>query len=782
MFQILNLLRTSIYLISLLCLYGMNNRSMAQNCTFKLSGHVEDSDTKEKLASATVSLTGKAKTILTDESGDFEFKNLCPGSYRLVISHLDCDSVVMLVQLEKDKHLDVFLPHSHNVLKTIIVDSKPINGNDDRTILNAKELLESRGLSLSETLTKMPGVVMLQTGTNNAKPVIHGLHGNRVIIVNNGIRQEGQQWGNEHSPEIDPYIADKFSLVQGVDALRYGSDAIGGVLLVDPRPMQFGLTKGRTEIHASYLTNNFQYVISGIHERSLRSIPDLSFRIQSTFKQGGNSSTPNYRLNNTGLKEVNGSFTLAYRKSRYQTELYVSRFQNQIGIFTGSHIGNFSDLLQAIQSTRPDVTFLGQTTYTIARPRQEAVHTLLKWRQSLKMYKGKLQLLVSGQQNERKEFDIVRTASNIKPQMDLTIGTLAEDLFWERSLKVKGSMLVGITSMQQQNVYTGRYFIPNFKSISGGIYGMYKWHSGNWDLHAGGRVDHKQLSTRRIRILGDTSNNLFRFTTNAATLFIQNKPAFFHDLTWSLLFGYTSRSPHVNELLSNGIHHGTATYEQGDPSLRIERSISLQSKLLYENHSHTVRVELNGHLQHIQNFIYLLPEPDSPVLTNAGAFPKMIYRQTDAQLLGLDAVLSFSLTKHLSTELQGSTLRAKDQTQSTWLILMPADRLKNNWKYAFNTGKKINDAYISLEAIHVFRQLRVPDARSGVKDYKETPAAYSLLNLHTSATIKSAAHSITIGISVRNAMNKSYRDYLNQFRYYTDEIGRNIQFRLAYHL
>jgi iron complex outermembrane receptor protein len=764
----------------LMLVFGIGIEASKAQCNFKLEGHVEDSDTKEKLEAATVLLRETGKSLLTDSRGDFEFSGLCPGTYRILVTHIHCDSLELTILIDRDRHLDIFLPHAKSMMQNITLESKTSFTVDPRSVLSGQKLQETRGMSISEALAKIPGIVLLQTGTNIAKPIVHGLHGNRVITVNNGIRQEGQQWGNEHAPEIDPYIADKLSLVEGVDALRYGSDALGGVLLVEPKPLRFNQHDSRTEFNAGYFSNNRQYVVSGIHERSVRSVPDLSVRIQSTFKKAGNVQTPHYRLNNTGMDEVNGSLTIGYRKNRWNTELYISRFQTRIGIFSGSHIGNFSDLLNAIKADQPDPTFLNQTGYAIARPRQEVAHTLAKWRQSYRLNRGKIQLLVSGQNNARKEFDVVRSSTNTRPQMDLTISTLAEDLYWESPLNTNSNLLLGANAIQQQNVYQGRYFIPNFTAFAGGIYGLYKWNSTEWDVHAGARFDHRNLSTLRLLVSGDTIDNRFRFFTQAATLFVQYKPTFIHDLSWSVQFGLASRSPHVNELLSNGIHHGTATFEQGDPNLRIERSLSVQTRLLYENHEHTVKMEVNGYGQRIRDFIFMAPQPNSPVLTNAGAFPRMVYQQTDAQLMGLDAILSLQLMKSLSTDMQASILRARDLKRSTWLILMPADRISNNWKYQLADGKRFSASYFSAEVQHVFKQTRVPNAASGITDYKAPPNAYTLFNLHAATTLNAGKHPLTLGLSIRNLFNIAYRDYLNQFRYFIDEPGRNIQLRLTY--
>jgi iron complex outermembrane receptor protein len=764
----------------LMLVFGIGIEASMAQCNFKLEGHVEDSDTKEKLEAATVLIRETGKSMLTDSRGDFVFTNLCPGTYHILVTHIHCDSTALTILIDRDRHLDVFLPHAKSMMQNITLESKTSFSVDARSVLSGQKLQETRGMSISEAFAKIPGVVLLQTGTNNAKPVVHGLHGNRVITVNNGIRQEGQQWGNEHAPEIDPYVADKLSLVEGVDALRYGSDALGGVLLVDPKPLRFNQQDSRTEFNTGYFSNNRQYVISAIHERSVRSVPDLNVRIQSTFKKAANVQTPHYRLNNTGLDEINGSLTIGYRKNRWNTEFYISRFQTRIGIFSGSHIGNFSDLLNAIKADQPDPTFLNQTGYSIARPRQEVVHSLAKWRQSFRLNKGKIQLLVSGQSNARKEFDVVRSSTNTKPQMDLTISTLAQDLLWENPINKTSSMLIGVNGIQQQNTYQGRYFIPNFTAFSGGMYALYKWNSKQWELHAGARIDHRNLSTLRLLVSGDTLDNRFRFSTQAATCYAQYKPGFIHDFSLSFQLGVASRSPHVNELLSNGIHHGTATFEQGDPNLRIERSLSIQTRLLYENHEHTVKLELNGYGQRIRNFIFMAPQPNSPVLTNAGAFPRMVYQQTDAQLMGLDAIFSLQLMKSLSTDAQASVLRARDLTRSTWLILMPADRISNNIKYQFADGKRVSASYVSAEVQHVFKQTCVPNVASGITDYKSPPNAYSLFHLHASTTFNVGKHPLAVTISIRNLFNTAYRDYLNQFRYFIDEPGRNIQLRLNY--
>jgi iron complex outermembrane recepter protein len=332
----------------ILFVLAINNTAFAQPCALRLSGHVEDTDIKEKLSGATVTLPELQKEIITDSAGNFVFDGLCAGVYILQVSHISCETILQRITLEKNRHIDVWMPHAKNTLSTVVVEAqKGVPNTGFKKELSGRQMEEARGLSLAETLSKINGVTMLQTGSAISKPVIHGLHSNRILTINNGVRQEGQQWGNEHAPEIDPFIADRLTVIKGVDELRYGSDAIGGVIIVQPRPLKnkSGYT---AEINTIYFTNNRQYVVSGVFEQQLKKWPAFAWRVQGTYKRGANAATPNYRLNNTGSRETNFSVTAGWNRKDLSTELFYSQFATRIGIFIGSHIGNLTDLERAI--------------------------------------------------------------------------------------------------------------------------------------------------------------------------------------------------------------------------------------------------------------------------------------------------------------------------------------------------------------------------------------------------------------------------------------------------
>jgi iron complex outermembrane receptor protein len=748
----------------------------AQNCNLQLSGHVEDTDTREKLGNALVAIVELNRQMITDSAGDFVFDSLCTGNYTIRISHVHCETVQQTVVLNKKRHLDIFLPHSKNTLSEVIVEArKEVANTGFKKELSGKALQETKGLSLSEALSKINGVTMLQTGSTISKPVIHGLHSNRILTINNGVRQEGQQWGNEHAPEIDPFIADKLVVIKGVDELRYGSDAIGGLILVEPKPLR-NIPGYSAELNTAYFSNNMQYVVSGVFEQQLRKQPAFRYRLQGTFKKGANATTPDYRLNNTGSEEKNFSLTAGWKKEQFNTELFYSQFTTKVGIFTGAHIGNLTDLQNAIQSTKPDDIFLGQKTYTIQRPYQDVAHHLLKLKANFYKNEHRFNILLAGQFNHRKEFDIVRSSSNTKPQLDLSIYTLSEDVNWEHPKKNNFSGMVGISAMQQDNNYSGRYFIPNYRSYSFGSYVIEKWSRHQWELQAGIRYDNKTITTNRLKFNGDSISHDFNFSTLASSL---NAIYKVND-TWKLNtnISLASRAPHVNELLSDGIHHGTATYEKGDINLKPEHSINITAGINFQNTKKNLGFDINLYSNNIRNFIYQQPQPDSPVLTIAGAFPLIEYKQTNAVLNGADIALFLKPVSWLEWNAKASILYARNKKTDDWLILMPANRFSNELTYSFKDGKRFSGSYISGEVINVLQQSRVPDDKNGKQDYKAPPSGYTLVNGNASTTILIAKLPVTIGIGVRNLLNTKYRDYLNSMRYFTDEMGRNISFKL----
>jgi iron complex outermembrane receptor protein len=741
--------------------------AQGQNCKLVLSGNVIDASNNAPLEKAVVEIKELGLKFVTDVKGQYHFYDLCAGNYTIVVNHISCDSVVLKTAVQRNQIKNFRLPHSFNQLETVSVRSKKdLMVNTIREELSAKAIEKTRGQSLGEILKQVNGVAVLQTGSTIFKPVIHGLHSQRILLVNNGVRLESQQWGTDHAPEIDPFIADKFTVLKGAGALRYGSDAIAGAVLIEPKPLLKQAGKN-AEFNSTYFSNNRQYVFNGMYEASPLNLPEFSYRIQATYKKGGNARTPDYWLYNTGLEEFNYSATAGYRKNRFNTELFFSSFQTALGIFMGAHVGNLTDLQNAIQSKKP-IQNIDQFSYEILRPRQSVQHTTVKSKsQYLLLNDHKINLILSYQSNVRQEYD--RALLSPRPELDLNITTTLVDLNYESASSKKRQYAFGTNAMLQENVWTGsRFFIPNFRVQNIALYATQSLNLNDWMLDGGLRYDFKSLTTFRNQ--NDALSSIERTFGNASgTLGATYKIT--PNLRWLINSAFAWRAPQVNELYVNGLHHGTASFEIGNPDLKSEKALNFSTQLKYQSDS-SWQVDLTLYNNIINDFINMNPSTPA-TLTLRGAYPTFKFIQTNALLRGLDLSVQKTINAHLSTSAKTALLWATDRKTNDWLIQMPANRVEGEFTYSFNSDI-LKNAAVELRLLHMMQQTRIP---KNIPDYLPPPAAYNLLNVDFNAEVMLGKQTINLGLAVLNVLNERYRDYMNRFRYFNDEPGRSINVR-----
>jgi len=769
-------------LIGLLILI-IGNEAAAQ-CTLRFSGVVTDADTRELLPSATITIRETAKTGKTDAEGRFVIEGLCPGTYNITISHVGCEPLELHLHIHSDIFREIQLPHRHNEMAEVTVSGAAARRNTAvYQELKGAGLEAVRGRSLGEAVQKLPGVTLLQTGNNVYKPVINGMHSNRVLILNNGIRQEGQQWGSEHAPEIDPYIANRIAVVKGAGTLRYGSDAIGGVILVEPRllPTAPGIAG---EINLAGFSNNRQVVASGIIEGNSKKTPAFSWRLQGTLKQGGNARTPDYWLANSGNREQNFSAAMGWNKKKNGVELFYSQFNNKIGLFTGAHIGNVTDLKNAIARGIPDeATRRAEFSYAIDRPYQQVQHHLLKVKAFWNTGDfGRLNWISSGQYNQRSEYDKGRAGLGNDPQLELDLTTLASELVWDHYNWHGLRGTIGVNGSYQYNGYVYRFFIPNYEALNLGAFLSEKINLGKFLVEAGARIDHR---------------GFFNITNNNGNVFdeknyssISGNAGVSVDITDALKatlnLSSAWRSPQINELYSDGLHHGAARLERGLPTLNPERANSILANLNW--HNDHFQIEASFYHKDIQDFIYLKPVYP-PQLTIRGAFPSFAYAQTDARFSGLDVLATWEYDKHLTVSGKASLLRAFDKTLDDWLIQIPADRVEGECTYTFADSRIVREPYLKATVLNVFKQTRFPksgnievakpDGSSAFEsDYAPPPPAYTLCGLEAGAQILWGKQPIHLIAAAQNLFNRRYKDYMDAFRYFTYDRGRDISIRV----
>ncbi len=783
-------------------LFGIVELASAQQsldkCSFMVSGKVIDKSTQSPLPGASVRILQLNKGSSSDEQGKYAIGRLCPGNYTLVCEMVGYSELVLAVNVQADVSQDIFLLEKNIQLAGIEVKShKQEDITQSKGVLEKKDLEATSGLTLGESLKQLVGVSTLQTGNSIVKPVIHGMHSNRILLINNGIRQEGQQWGAEHAPEIDPFTAQKMTVIKGAAGVRYGSDAIGGVILLEPDKLPDS-TRWKGELNHIFLSNGRQHTLSAMLENAItrfssKKLPfQIGVRLQGTFKKGGNISTPDYNLANTGIVENNFSVATNFQSPKINFDFFMSQFNTTIGIFSGSHIGNINDLQEALIRKNPLPIYTpNRFTYHLDRPYQDVLHRLWK----IKLYKttawGTLRLTLGKQYNFRREVEVLRGDKNLIQLFDLN--TFSNELIWEHKPLLKNlTGSIGLSSLFQENITSGTLqsptastvLIPNFKNLTSGIFLIERMIRPKWELETGLRYDFRRLNVFRIpKGTSDLSKeNRFNenFTGTIGFNLIPNEH-------WKVAFNSSSawRAPSVNELYSEGIHHGAATYEKGSllllPEWANNQSIAIVGEWNHWN------LDIDLYLNFIKNYIFLAPT-GRLALSIRGAFPEFYYTQTDAVFKGIDVASTYQMTKCFSWNTKVSYLKAYDQMNHQALPFIPANRWENVLKW------KKKNAFAMISGLWVCQQKNIPthlifpqinpqeiifNQYGG--DFAPPPPAYFLLGGMAGTMVKVFNKTdINISIKVDNLLNTKYRDYLNRFRYFSDAIGRNFSIRLKY--
>ncbi len=279
----------------------VGNRLAAQQCDMVISGQVIDHHDDTSLEYATIFIQELDKGTVCDSNGYFIFENICPGKYHFIISHVGCESKNEYINISETTKLTFFLEHHDEILQHVEITGQQSNSKSGniRYTISKDIMFELNSRNLSEILTTIPGVNTLKAGPNLAKPIINGLYGNRITILNNGIPQEGQQWGNDHAPEIDPNTADKISIYKGASAIKYGLQALGGVVILEPNEITID-PHWHGDIRLNGHTNGRGIGIQG----QLRNTSNLgNLRITLGHQISGDRRTPSHYLTNTGNRE-----------------------------------------------------------------------------------------------------------------------------------------------------------------------------------------------------------------------------------------------------------------------------------------------------------------------------------------------------------------------------------------------------------------------------------------------------------------------------------------------
>lgn len=786
---------------------GTSFLGFSQECNHVLLGEVIDFHEKTPLAGARVSITGKNRFTTTNESGKFKFDGLCNGVLELEISHPECTTAFMTLTMDGDHFERIFLEHHLEELDEVKVTGRanPKKTNSSQEEVLSKLTMEQfSGASLGDALKSIPGISSLNTGANIVKPIIQGLSGSRILMLNNNVRMQDMEWGDEHAPNIDVNANQRVSVIKGAAALEYGGDAIGGVIILEAAPLANKDTLfGRTQLNA--FTNGRG---GNITTRLTRTYDNGIFlNGQGSFKYLGDMEAPEYILSNTGVQEMGFSFNAGKRAFIQGWEAYYSYFNADIGILRASHIGNVDDLIQSINNRVPN--FIEPFTYTINRPNQDVTHHLGK----ASYYRrfeglGKWEVQYDFQQNRRLEYDVRVGADAEKPSLDLRLTTHTLSSTFKVDAYEKVDLKVGALGRYQNNFAnpdTGvRRLIPDYDKYEVGIFSVseYKWKDG-LVLDAGLRYDFTRMDAKKFYRTSRWEERGYDvdfpdiILENLGTQLLTNPVFNYHNVSFSaglrkewgndqlFRFNYSlsNRAPNPSELFSDGLHHSAARIELGDLRLQSESASKVSASL--EKTGSNWGYTLSPYLNHISNFMLL--EPSQVEFTIRGAFPVWSYRQTTALFLGVDAAIYKHWLPRLRTDHSVSYVHGTDVDLDIPLINMPAPHFQNSISYNIPEWENFN---ISLTSQYVLEQTRFPEnifvfspiqEQEVELDINTPPEAYHLLSLDSQMAFDIVhPQDLTVGLRITNLLNTTYRDYLNRQRFFVDDLARNISVRLIY--
>nr|WP_304133196.1 TonB-dependent receptor [Mesonia mobilis] len=783
----------------------------AQNCSNTLTGKLVDFHNGDPLMDAIIQVVGKDIEVYSGFDGNFKINNLCEGKIELKISHPECQDLIYPVLIEGDTSVKIKLEHHLKELGEVLLTGRQYiqqtkTGQEQRI---EKETLEKySSATLGDALKEISGVSSLNTGNRVVKPVIQGLHSSRVLIMNNGVRMEDQQWGAEHAPNIDLNSAGNISVVKGASALQYGGDAIGGTIIVEAEKIPVKDTLyGKTILSGS--TNGHGGSVTSSLVKSFKN--GWYAKAQGTFKKFGDFETPNYVLSNTGNEEKDFSLNLGLNKFSSGFDIFYSYYNTEIGILSSSHIGNISDLIRAINSPEPFI--IRDFTYDINPPKQEVEHHLARF----KYYKrienlGKLNVQYDYQLNNRLEYDIRTGDDRGKPSLDLELQTHTLTSNFKFDANNEYLINVGINGNYQVNFpdpATGvRRLIPDYKQYKLGVFVSGEYNiDDNWLAEMGLRYDYTHLDAEKFYlksrwnernydedfadiIVEDfgtqyLTNLVFNFNNFSATGGVSYT---FNQFQLNGNYALASRAPNPAELFADGLHHSAAIIELGD--LRFGKETSHKFSVSFSKNKGDFSFNISPYYNYIHNFLLL--EPNNVETTIRGAFPVWEYRQVNARLFGVDIDWNYRMSDKFNYRGKFAYVNGRDTKNNKYLIDMPPANLANTISFQQKNWHNLN---LNLTGDFVARQNQYPDNNfyynvlendnyvNTLVDVSTPPEAYFLVGFNAQATFYPFKKgSMEVGFSANNLLNTTYRDYLNRLRYYADNLGRNftLQLKLNY--
>lgn len=786
---------------AIIILIGLVSIGFARGQDFQLIGRITDG-VGNPIAGAHVSLQGTGVQAVgdeganTDTAGMFSFVGLRKGAYQIAVQKRGYVEWRETVFLDGDRNdLTIVLEGAVRLLDEVLVVDNHVERRRQEESLNLEVVgkdfvYRNMGGSLMKTLERLPGVQTIGIGSGQSKPLIRGLGFNRVVVVDRGIKHEGQQWGSDHGLELDQFAAGEVELIKGAASFVYGSDAIGGAIDVKPESLPAPHTLSAS-VDLVGQSNNRSYGTSvrlgGRGDKwfvdsraTLLRYGDYRVPTDTVYVYDYAVALHDQHLRNTAGRETDLHLTAGYLGGHFNSILYFSNTYHKSGFFANAH---------GLEPRRVDAELHDRSARDVQLPSQQVNHFKVISRNAIHVGAHHVEAELGFQHNFRQEHSPYVSHGYMPSLLPDTLGVAAtlEREFDKKvySLNVKDyvklgkhELTFGLNGEHQRNGIGGwTFLVPSFEQSTAGAFGYDRYRlSDKVLLHAAVRFDHGSLHMHEYRdwfpsdvpeggqlYLVRAANLHRRFNSFVWSTGINYEP--FESLSLKANVGKSFRMPIAKELSANGVNYHYFSYELGDPSLSAEQSY--QADVSAEWQADGWHIQVSPFYNYFPNYIYLNPTASFDHFYGAG---NQVFQYAESRVVryGGEMQVSRTIGRSLTVEVLGEYLFSKQLSGgkkgfSLPFAPPPSLLMGLSWLPA-----RAGNPYVSLDYRLVAQQNRI------VPPEKKT-AGYGVMALRGGATATLAGQPVHVNLQVQNLLNTKYMDHTSFYRLIElPEMGRNI--------
>ncbi|KQR67494.1 TonB-dependent receptor [Pedobacter sp. Leaf176] len=765
----------------------------------RLSGKITDGY-RHDLSGVRISIHPVAAVVFTDTTGHFAFTGLPKGEYVLKAEQEGYRSQSRTIKLLADQQVELVLQEMHYQLKEVYVSNNHIKERKQSEsmnieVVNQDFIQRNLGGSLMSTLSRIPGIKTIGIGSGQSKPLIRGLGFNRVVVVDKGVKHEGQQWGADHGLELDQFAAGEVELIKGAASFLYGSDAIGGIINVKPAAVPRPHSIAGSVDLIGKINNNLFGTSVNLLGRSTHWFADGRF----TYQNYGDYRVPadyvqvyNYQVNlfknhirNTAGNETGLHLNTGFVGERFRSLFYLSNLYSKSGFFANAH---------GLEPRNVPAEIYDASSRDVLKPSQQVNHFKLINRSAYRFGRHQLEMELGYQRNFRQEFSqyvnhgymppVYPDTMRIPVDLEREFNKQVYDLNLRDEIKLgKHRLTIGFNGAHQDNAINGwTFLVPAFKQTTAGAFAYDKFQLNERVLfHGAIRYDYGQIRMFKYTDWFESQIVEDRDTTSQKLVRADNLNRRFNSLVWSAGLNYNAgkfnlkanlgksfRMPIAKELSANGVNYHYFSYERGDPSLAPEQSYQADLGLGWTEEKWSVQV--SPFYNYFPNYIYLNPTAQHDYYYGAGN-QVFQYAQSRVVRYGGEIQLKYHILKSLSAEFLGEYVYAKqlsgDKKGYTLPFSPPASALLN-LTWSPELSEKLQNTYISVD-------YRLTAAQNNIVPPEKVSPGYSVINIQAGTKVSLGSQSLMISLQAQNVLNTRYLNHTSFYRLIElPEAGRNL--------